>query len=168
MSNSHMMRVLAAFLFLSLVSISDATSSRNFTQLTRLVEDIYNSFESQLKNLTDNMDVLRLNLTTLTRTINNTPKICMGVTPPSNWSSFYADTLTIRVDTSSCKFPRTPKYFTSVTGTLYHYIVTGHSSIYDAQPGRFDLYVRGGGASASDMLSWSKQYRWTIQWIGVY
>lgn len=70
------------------------------------------------------------------------------------------------IDTSQCRFQYTPLYFTSVTGGVGHYLLTGINAIYDPNNTGFTIYVHStDGANANTLMARSAQ--WRVQWIGL-
>ena len=59
------------------------------------------------------------------------------------WQYGYLD-----VDTSAGKFTSTPRYFTTLGGNSSHWATTGATSIYNATPTGFRVYVRWSDGSA--------------------
>lgn len=164
------METIIILILCSLIAHGSVNASMNdsFSQLNLAVQSILNDYNLQITALSQEIANIRANLTTVSTIVNDNSKTCKGVSAASNWRSYYTDTLAMTVNTSSCRFPSTPKYFTSLGGTFYNYLVTGHSAIYAPQPNSFDIYVRANGVLATEMLQWAKTYYWDINWLGVY
>ena len=55
--------------------------------------------------------------------------VCCG-TSSVDWHNFYSEGSFLDINTGTCKFSETPKYFTSLVGNAYIDRVQGASSIY--------------------------------------
>lgn len=88
------------------------------------------------------------------------PRYCSGT--GANWVPYNGYIMT-DIDTSSCGFTTTPKYFTSISGNSNHWSTTGATSIYSATPTGFRVYIwMSGGVSTT----YAKDRAWRINWIG--
>lgn len=66
------------------------------------------------------------------------------------------------IDTSSCGYSSTPKYFTSLSGNSNHWSTTGATSIYSETATGFRVYIwMKGGVSTS----YAAARNWRINWI---
>lgn len=98
-------------------------------------------------------------------------KIGFGSTPTAdtNWVDYIFDGqlvgIYVDVDTSSAGFTRTPIYITSLGGDAHHWGVTGASSIYEATPTSFRIYLESPDLTINSQ--YAKDYHWYIQWIGI-
>ena len=98
-------------------------------------------------------------------------KIGFGSTPTAdtNWVDYIFDGqlvgIYVDVDTSSAGFTRTPIYITSLGGDAHHWGVTGASSIYEATPTSFRIYLKRPDVTLNSQ--YAKDYHWYIQWIGI-
>ena len=101
-------------------------------------------------------------------------KIGFGSTPigNTNWVEYYPTGssqlagIYVDIDTSSGGFTGTPVYITSVVGDHYHWGTTGASSIYEATPTGFRVYLRQwDGAPITPQ--YANENNWHIQWIGI-
>jgi hypothetical protein len=94
-------------------------------------------------------------------------KIGSGSTPPgsTNWQPYGNNTgIYVDVDTSSCGFTATPKYFTSIGGRSNHWSTTGATSIYNPSPTKFRVYVRfSNGRTLTPAYANARQ--WHINWF---
>lgn len=87
------------------------------------------------------------------------PQYCSGT--GANWKSYNGYIMT-DIDTSSCGFTTTPKYFTTISGDSNHWSTTGATSIYSASPTGFRVYIwKSGGVSTS----YASGKNWRINWI---
>jgi hypothetical protein len=93
---------------------------------------------------------------------------CGGISPSSRWRRTERDDqIRMDIDTTSCKFQYTPLYFTSITGGVGHYLLTGINAIYEPTNSGFTIYVQStDGATANTLMGRSAQ--WKMQWIGFY
>ncbi|CAF1193878.1 unnamed protein product [Rotaria sordida] len=71
------------------------------------------------------------------------------------------------IDTSSCRFPNTPMYFTSISSDAGHYLLVGVNAIYEPTKNRFIIRVHStSNESADTLMAWSVQYKWNVNWFG--
>jgi len=96
-------------------------------------------------------------------------KIASGSTTPgsTNWQVYSANGVFLDVDTSAGKFTTTPKYITSIGGTSSHWATTGATSVYNATPTGFRVYVRFSDGSALTPAT-ANSFQWHINWVGVH
>jgi len=79
----------------------------------------------------------------------------------ANWKTYHSYIMT-DIDTSSCGFVETPKYFTSISGDSNHWTTTGATSIYSETPTGFRVYIwKSGGVSTG----YAVQRNWRVNWI---
>ena len=92
---------------------------------------------------------------------------CGGVSPVTRWKRTERDDqIRMDIDTSSCRFQYTPLYFTSITGGVGHYLLTGVNAIYDPTNTSFTIFVHStDGANANTLMARSAQ--WRVQWMGL-
>ncbi|CAF0953480.1 unnamed protein product [Adineta steineri] len=92
---------------------------------------------------------------------------CGGISPVTRWMRTERnDSIRMNVDTSSCQFENPPLYFTSITGGVGHYLLTGINAIYEATNYGFIINVRSiDGANANTLMERSAQ--WKLQWVGL-
>ena len=96
-------------------------------------------------------------------------RIGSGSTTPgsTNWQPYSGTAgVFLDVDTSSGKFTAIPRYFASLGGSSSHWATTGASSIYNATPTGFRVYVRWSDGSALTVAQ-ANSYQWHINWLGV-
>ena len=95
-------------------------------------------------------------------------KIASGSTTAgsTNWQAYGANGLYLDVDTSAGKFTAKPRYFTSIGGTSSQWATTGATSIYNATPTGFRVYVRFSDGSAITPAQ-ANSFQWHINWLGV-
>jgi hypothetical protein len=93
---------------------------------------------------------------------------CGGVSPSSCWRrTARNDQIEMIIDTSSCRFQGIPMYFTSVTGGVGDYLLTGINAIYEPTNSSFAIYVGStDGASADTLMQRSAQ--WNMNWFGFF
>ena len=97
-------------------------------------------------------------------------KISFGSTPigNTNWLDYYFNGkqigIYVDVDTSSAGFTSTPIYITSLGGQAHHWRTVGASSIYEATPTSFRIYLQGLDAITPQFAN---ENNWHIQWIGI-
>jgi len=79
----------------------------------------------------------------------------------ANWQAYNGYIMT-DIDTSSCGFSQTPKYFTSISGNSNHWSTTGATSIYAETPTGFRVYIwKSGGVSTAYAVA----RNWRVNWI---
>ena len=98
-------------------------------------------------------------------------KIASGNTTPgsTNWQQYSPPANTgvyIDVDTSSAGFTSTPVYTTSIGGNSSHWSTTGATSIYNATPNGFRVYVRWANGNQLTPTQ-ANNLNWHINWIGM-
>lgn len=96
---------------------------------------------------------------------------CGGVSSYKQWQNYSvgSNTIFMEIITSSCSFPKTPVYYTSIDGSNLHTDFSGYSSIYTAQTTSFSIYMRNiEGYTVEQMWNYSQIEKWNISWIGVY
>jgi hypothetical protein len=99
-------------------------------------------------------------------------KIGFGSTPigNTNWIDYFFEGqqigIYVDVDTSSAGFTSTPVYTTSLVGDGNQWSTTGASSIYEATPTSFRVYLREWDGSTITP-QYANKYNWHIQWIGI-
>jgi hypothetical protein len=105
----------------------------------------------------------------LTACIAQTPvgNVCGGISPVTRWSRTERDdTIQMNIDTGNCRFQNTPIYFTSITGGVGHYLLTGINAIYEPSKYGFIINVRSiDGATANTLMQRSAQ--WSVNWFGL-
>ena len=85
------------------------------------------------------------------------------------WQINSNDSISIKINTTSCSFLRTPIYFATVVGTGSHYYLVGHDIIRTATSQSFDLTTTMVVGLSSDLIfNRSQTHRWDVQWIGYY
>jgi hypothetical protein len=96
-------------------------------------------------------------------------KIASGSTTPgsTNWQAYGANGLYLDVDTSAGKFTTAPRYITSIGGNSSHWATTGATSIYNATPTGFRVYVRFSDGSAITPAQ-ANTFQWHINWAGIH
>ena len=73
------------------------------------------------------------------------------------------------IDTTSCRFGQTPRYFTTISGWSSHWVLTGYHSIYSATNTTFRVYVTNLVSwNATDMITYASSYAWVVNWVGMY
>lgn len=92
--------------------------------------------------------------------------VCVGQTPPSvtTWAP-YGSQLVLTVDTSGCNFDEEPIYITSLGGASNHWRTTGATSIYEAGPDSFKVYINSQLGSITPAQA--NVNRWHINWLAV-
>ena len=96
-------------------------------------------------------------------------KIASGATTPgsTSWQAYSGNTgVYLDVDTSAGKFNATPKYTTSLGGNSSHWATTGVTSIYNATPTGFRVYVRWSDGSSLTPAQ-ANAFQWHVNWLGV-
>jgi len=90
-------------------------------------------------------------------------RVCAGTTGRSttNWINYSSDGLRYDVDIKHCGFTKTPTITTSLEGTSNHWTASGTSSIYNASPSGFTMYLRHTARSGA------KSRKWNVEWIAV-
>jgi len=98
--------------------------------------------------------------------LTKTAKIATGATRPNEWQQYSPGGIRVDVDTSAARFTKTPTYITAIHGSSHHWATVGASSVYNASPTGFTIYVRwadGGNLLIAD----AQRDGWHIQWIGI-
>ena len=96
-------------------------------------------------------------------------KIASGATTPgsTSWQAYSGNTgVYLDVDTSAGKFATTPKYTTSLGGSSSHWATTGVTSIYNATPTGFRVYVRWSNGSSLTPAQ-ANGFQWHVNWLGI-
>jgi hypothetical protein len=96
-------------------------------------------------------------------------RVGSGRTNPADWQA-HQDGITVSVDTSSSGFSTVPIYLVTLAGSSDAWAVTGVTSIYDATPSHFKVFIRwpiGIPRMASLSPEWARQQQWSIQWVGL-
>ena len=96
------------------------------------------------------------------------PKRCMGQTQLNQWVAdpYDGETIGVIVNTTHCGFKSTPLYFTTLTGTRFHFRTTGASSVYFPTATSFSVAIRSAmGDSSATMLSLLTDRQWRLNWI---
>ncbi|CAF0985873.1 unnamed protein product [Rotaria sp. Silwood1] len=98
----------------------------------------------------------------------STGKTCGGTSPLTRWArTGRSDTIQMNIDTSSCRFEKTPLYFTSLSGVAGHYLLVGVDAIYEPTANGFKINVHStNNESADTLMAWSAQYQWNVNWFG--
>jgi len=106
-------------------------------------------------------------------TVNEWQNYAPGTTNPvtgGNLGGIYVD-----VNTANCKFKETPQYIVSVEGGRLggHWLLSGASSIYNATPNGFRVYLTWTdysghpGANNPVNVQDAKKYGWFIRWTAI-
>jgi len=96
-------------------------------------------------------------------------KIGSGSTTPgsTNWQPYSGTAgIYLDVDTSAAKFTKTPRYIATIGGNSSHWTTTGISSIYNATPNGFRVYLRWSDGSALTPAQ-ANSFQWHVNWIGI-
>ena len=96
-------------------------------------------------------------------------KIAAGSTTPGStgWQPYSGNTgIYLDVDTSAAKFNATPRYFVTMGGNSSHWSTTGATSIYNATPTGFRIYVRWSDGSSLTPAQ-ANGFQWHVNWLGV-
>lgn len=100
-------------------------------------------------------------------------RIVSGSTQPgnTNWVDYDPNGIYVDIDTSSARFTETPRYFASLGGDGYHWSTTGATSIYDASPTGFRIYVYKDPTFFQENEEMGPEYanrhKWHINWLAV-
>jgi hypothetical protein len=95
-------------------------------------------------------------------------RIASGQTPPgaTAWQVYSPTGILLDVDTRAGNFAAVPVYVASLGGSSSHWSTTGATSIYNAAPTGFRVYVRWADGSALTPAQ-ANQLQWHINWIGM-
>lgn len=93
------------------------------------------------------------------------PGLCTGITDSTSWKP-YNGYIMIDVDTTKCKFTKTPRYFTSLSGNGNHWSTSGATSIYSETADGFRVYVHSETSSGFG-TSYASARNWRINWVAV-
>ena len=92
---------------------------------------------------------------------------CGGISSVTRWErTARDDSIRMNIDTTRCSFQNTPLYFTSITGGVGHYLLTGINAIYEPTRTGFTINVRSIDGATSDTLM-QRSAQWTVNWFGV-
>merc|ERR1712110_412623 len=70
-------------------------------------------------------------------------KVCSGnLEGRTKWIEYNGDGMYADIDISHCRYIETPAIVTSMGGTSGHWIALGTSSVYDASPRNFRIYIK--------------------------
>lgn len=100
-------------------------------------------------------------------------QIAQGVTSPNDWKDYNNQGIYIDVDTSACKFTQTPHYIVSLEGNSHHWAANGATSIYNATPTGFRIYLRwtddnGHYGNYNPLrIGLAQRYNWHLKWTGI-
>jgi len=97
-------------------------------------------------------------------------KIEAGSTIPgaTDWKLYEgAPGIYLDVDTSAAGFASTPIYITSLGGSSHHWMTTGATSIYNATPTGFRVYLSPTFSNEKTTPNFANEKNWYIQWIGI-
>jgi len=91
-----------------------------------------------------------------------------GSTTPgvTDWKQYSSNSLYLDVDTSSAGFTEKPIYLTSLGGKTAHGAITGATSIYQATPTGFRIYVRFSNGTPLTPEQ-ANLWEWNVQWMGI-
>ena len=94
--------------------------------------------------------------------------IMTGSTDPENtiWREYSKDAIMVEVNTANYNFKSTPIFLTSLGGNSAHYVTTGITSIYGANPNGFTVYIKS-TIPFKDLLSEAKQSKWHVRWVAL-
>jgi hypothetical protein len=110
---------------------------------------------------------MQLTQTTISE-VSNQKYYCGGVTTLPSWGTYNANTLSLNIDTSSCKFNSTPLYFTSFSGIGLHYGLASYTAIYGSSTTSFTIYITSLFSwSSVQMLSYTIIGDWNVNWLGI-
>ncbi|WP_437658898.1 serine protease [Sorangium sp. So ce1182] len=92
----------------------------------------------------------------------NQNEMCTGRTTPgaTSWVQYNTRTVYVDVDTSRCNRTSTPRYFTSLGGSGYHWTTLGANNIYLPTKDGFRVYVVQDGITPAI----ANQRNWHINW----
>lgn len=95
---------------------------------------------------------------------------CASISSNSLWQIDSPITITMKIDTTSCSFNRTPLYFVSIAGNANHYCLAGYGAIYQPTKESFQIYTKStcGGWNSTTLLSYALSYEWNVNWMGFY
>lgn len=95
---------------------------------------------------------------------------CTGISPYTNWQIGVnaTATITMTVNTSSCRFGTTPLYFTHVLGAGLHYCLTGYRSIHLATDQSLTIHASNlCSFIVTDLWNVSQSFQWNVSWVGL-
>jgi hypothetical protein len=96
-------------------------------------------------------------------------RMASGSTAPgsTNWQPYSGNSgIYLDVDTSAGKFTSTPRYVATIGGNSSHWSTTGASSIYNATPTGFRVYLRWSDGSSLTPAQ-ANSFQWHINWMGI-
>ncbi len=99
---------------------------------------------------------------------NNQSYYCGGVVTSPAWGTLDTVTLSLAINTSSCRFNSIPLYFTSMDGVGNQFGLASSTAIYGPSNISFTIYINSLFSwSAAQMLSLSNTEDWTVNWLGI-
>ena len=99
--------------------------------------------------------------------------IAQGVTSPNDWKDYSNLGIYVDVDTSSHGFTETPHYIVTLEGRTHHWSANGATSIYNATPKGFRIYLRWTddnghyGDHNPLRITHAKRFKWHLKWTGI-
>jgi len=92
-------------------------------------------------------------------------KTCTGHSS-KKWVKYGSAEMYQDIDIGHCGFSKTPRVFTSMTGTSSHWQTQGITSIYSLTKTKFRVYINFYGSS-SQATGFAKSHKWELDWIAV-
>ncbi|CAF0863365.1 unnamed protein product [Rotaria sordida] len=93
---------------------------------------------------------------------------CAGISNYTHWQLYSTTGITMNIDTKNCSFNSTPYYFTSLTGSNYHWLLAGYTAIYFSTNISFTIYAYPlATMTNAAMLTTSQTSKWNINWFGI-
>lgn len=93
---------------------------------------------------------------------------CAGISPTSLWITSSNISITMNVNSTACNLSSTPAYFTTISGSGFHFYLQSYHAIYTPTNHGFRIYARGGVSpmTSSTLLGYASSYTWNVNWLG--
>ena len=93
-------------------------------------------------------------------------RICVGHSPHMEWEAYGDENVYQDIDISQCNFTQTPEIFTSMSGTGWHWMATGMTSIYSESSTSFRVYIHH-ISDGTNSIDYSSTRYWSMNWMAI-
>lgn len=93
-------------------------------------------------------------------------RICVGHTPHMQWEAYGDENVYQDIDISQCNFSQTPEIFTSMSGTGWHWMATGMTSLYLETATSFRVYIHH-ISDDTHSIDYSETRYWSMNWMAI-
>lgn len=128
------------------------------------------SSTNQCDKLAQQLTSLQAEVDTLSQRPSPSHSTCVGHVSPNEFQPYLPWGIVVHVTTNRCQFQTTPVYLTSLRGTGHHWQAIGVSSVYDATPSNFKIYLSyldPEVRNTTQLIDLAIQYQWTVEWVGM-